>query len=279
MLLFWMTPLQEITLLVGKKKNCSGSWSSVVVECILLLVLFFFCQASCELWWQHWCPVQHTDVTSEASTMKENDECLPADTSSKVGVLLISPSDQVLMFGCAVNMAKDLFYPPCFLKAIYGLYLCVRPHFLNFIKDVWFFKHAEGWHVSRRNGNGPLLMETDNKSFDMKFFYLVVVSAAVLRGAEPISPSNGVYQPLCTHISNPWIKKKKKKIQSPNQQWEPFSFLSVYTVCTYTCTFQVVIAGCKKFVGVCSIDGRAIALAVVVSSILGPTYRHVCPWA
>lgn len=35
--------------------------------------------------------------------------------------------------------------------------------------------------------------------------------ATVLRGAEPISPSNGVYQTLCTHISNPWIKKKKRK--------------------------------------------------------------------
>lgn len=170
----------------------------------------FFCQASCELWWQHWFSVQHTDVTSEASTKKENHECLPADASSKVGFLLISPSDQVLMFGCPVNVAKDLVYPPCFLKAIYGLYLCVRPHFLSFIKDVWIFKHAEGWHVSRRNGNGPLLMETDNKSFDMKFSYLVVVSAAVLRGAEPISPSNGVYQPLCTHISNPWEKKRYK---------------------------------------------------------------------
>lgn len=59
-------------------------------------------------------------------------------------------------------------------------------------------------------------METDDKSFDMKLSYFVVGCAAVLRGAEPISPSNGVYQPLCAHISNPWIKKKKKdtKLQS-----------------------------------------------------------------
>lgn len=55
----------------------------------------------------------------------------------------------------------------------------------------------------------PLLMETDNKRFDMKFYYLVVGCAAVLGGAEPISPPKGIYQPLCTHISNLWIKKEK----------------------------------------------------------------------
>lgn len=189
------------------------SASSVVVEWILHLALFLFYQASCELWWQHWCPAQHTGVTSEASTKKENDECLPAGmTSSKVGVLLISPSDQVLMFGCAVNTAKDVVYPPCFLKAI-SVSLCHATFFLTLSRVVESFKHAKGWHIPRHS-NGPLLMETDDKSFDMKFSYLVVGCAAVLRGAEPIPPSNGVYQPLCTHISNPWIKKKKKKYKA-----------------------------------------------------------------
>lgn len=179
------------------------------------MVLFFFLPGF--LWTMVstlWCPTQRKHLTSKASTKKDNDECLPPDTtSSMVGVLLISPSDQVLMFGCAVNMVKDIVYPLCFLKAIYGLYPCVTPHFLSFIKNVWIFKHAEGWHVPRRS-NGPLLMETDNKSFDMKFSYLVMGCATVLRGAEPISPSNGVYQTLCTHISNPWIKKNPKK--NPN---------------------------------------------------------------
>lgn len=84
------------------------------------------------------CPAQHIDATSKASTKKEDDEGLPPDTtSSMVGVLLISPSDRVLMFGCPVNMAKDVVYPPCFLKAVYELYPYVTQDFVfSFNKDV-----------------------------------------------------------------------------------------------------------------------------------------------
>lgn len=52
------------------------------------------------------------------------------------------------------------------------------------------------------------------KSFDMEFSHLVVGCAAVLRGAEPISLSNGLYQPACTRIYNPETQKPPKKCQS-----------------------------------------------------------------
>lgn len=179
------------------------------------------------------------------------------------------------MFGWTVNMAKDIVYPP-YWKQFMGFIHVSRHIILSLNKHVWIYmQKADMFNAV----NGPLLMETVNKSIDIKFSYLVLGCAAILRGAEPISLSSGVYQNLWTHISNPWIKKKITMIQISNHQWELFSFLSVHTVCMCTCTFEVVIADCKKIGSVCGTDGRAIALAMVVTSILGPTCRHVCPWA
>lgn len=215
-----------------------------------------------------WCPAQHIDVPSKASTKKGSDECLPPDTTaSTVGDWSLPP----ISFWC---LPKDRVYPPCDLKVIYGLYPCVTRLFLSFIEDVWLFKHAAGWHVPRRN-NGPILMEMDNKSIDMECSYLVVGCAAVLRRAEPISPSNGVYQPLCTQISNPSTKKNNNsKIPVRNEHNLVF-YLFTLSACVRAHPGSWLLVVRTLASSVAQIVERLLLQWLLVQS----QAPHACPWS
>lgn len=106
---------------------------------------------------------------------------------------------------------RRLSFSLCFLKEIH-----LWPPSPAFIGEVWIFKYVGGWHHPRRS-NVPLLMKADYNSFDMKLSYLVVGCAAFLRGAEPISASNGG---LSASL-HPYFKQNM--IQSSNQRWPRFN--------------------------------------------------------
>lgn len=73
----------------------------------------------------------------------------------------------------------------------------------------------------------------------MEFSHLVVGCAAVLRGAEPISLSNGLYHPPCTYIYNPETNPPPKM---PISNVHLLVFICLRCLCVHV-HVQLVIAG------------------------------------